>query len=156
MNRARVVVCLTCLAVVFGTAGCRTSGWYVLYDQDPRTKPVVVNVPEYIRILSVDDRQLRGFHFSRGSKDRVLLLQPGRRDLVARYVEAYEVGAENFETFNSAPSHITVTLESGQSYDLVYDDPWEGFADARPTRTNVNIRIVPLGHEILLPAHLKR
>jgi uncharacterized protein YccT (UPF0319 family) len=114
LRRCGGILAVVSLALL---GGCAAPGPVKLYD-GPERKPaelVRISVPEPVEVMAVDGREPPG-NFLHNSPD--LLLLPGEHVLSLRYVELFQIDAENHEVVRSRQAALRFSGAAGSSYRL--------------------------------------
>ncbi|MCK9469350.1 MAG: DUF2057 domain-containing protein [Porticoccaceae bacterium] len=117
------------LAVFFSVgllAACQSSSVVKLYDgaERPASQVAVVQVPETLDILTINDRSPAGINNSFVAGHREMHLSPGSYQIVAYYQEIWEPDTtSSHEVLRSEPVIFTLNSRAGGRYILEYNRP---------------------------------
>lgn len=106
---------------------CTTQGPVRLYEgaERPAAEVATVSAPEQVQIMAVDGREVTGTMLQR---NQVLTVLPGDRVFSLRYVELFQMGADEHEVVRSRQAALRFTAEAGATYRIEYDK--QGSLDA--------------------------
>lgn len=102
---------------VAALAGCAAQGPVKVYDGAVRqpAETVMVSVPEQIEVMSIDGREPPPSFL----KSRVTMaLLPGEHVLSLRYVELFQINADDHEVLRSKQAALRFTAAAGSAYNL--------------------------------------
>lgn len=109
---------LLCLAAMVGLlAACAAQGPAKLYEGPERslTELVLVTVPEQIEVMAIDGKEPPG-NFLRSRQQ--LALAPGEHVFSLRYVELFQITADEHDVVRSRQAALRFTAEAGTEYRL--------------------------------------
>ena len=101
-------------------SACTTPGPARLYDgaERPAAEVAVVSAPEQVQVLAVDGREVTGTMLQR---NQVLTVLPGDHVFSLRYVELFQMGADEHEVVRSRQAALRFTAVAGATYRIEYD-----------------------------------
>lgn len=103
--------------VMMGLTACATQGPLKVYEGPARaaSELVLVSVPEEIEIMSVDGREPPPSFLK---SNVVLSLLPGEHVFSLRYVELFQITADEHEVVRSKQAALRFTAKAGSTYKL--------------------------------------
>lgn len=102
-------------------AGCATSsGPTRLYEGAEKSpaETAQISIPEQVQVMAVDGREVTGSLLER---NQVLAVLPGERVFSLRYVELFQINADEHEIVRSRQAALRFNAEAGVSYRIEID-----------------------------------
>ncbi len=87
----------------------------------PVAEVAVLELPEELQLLAVDGREQSSYLL--GSRQQVVHILPGERVLTLRYVELFQLSANDHEVVRSRPVALRFEAKAGQRYAFRYAKP---------------------------------
>ncbi|MDF2445526.1 MAG: hypothetical protein K0S46_762 [Moraxellaceae bacterium] len=107
--------------------GCVSTGPIKAYEgpERPVAEVALVDAPEQIEIMAIDGREPPPGFLRSGTR---LALLPGEHVFSLRYVQLFQIGADEHDVIRSRQAAMRVRVEAGQQYRL--DMPRQASRDA--------------------------
>lgn len=112
------------LVLALGLTACASMDKPVQGYEGP-ARPVaelaVLSVPEEIQVLAVDGREVGGGLL--GQRTLKLQVLPGEHVLSVRYVQLFQINADEHDIVRSRPAALRFVAKAGSRYEFRYDKP---------------------------------
>lgn len=99
---------------------CAAPGPVRLYDgaERPVAEVATISAPEQVQVMAVDGREVAGAMLQR---NQVLTVLPGERVFSLRYVQLFQISADEHEVVRSRQAALRFMAEAGAEYRIEID-----------------------------------
>lgn len=99
---------------------CSAPGPVRLYDgaERPVAEVATISAPEQVQVMAVDGREVAGAMLQR---NQVLTVLPGERVFSLRYVQLFQISADEHEVVRSRQAALRFMAEAGAEYRIEID-----------------------------------